>query len=70
MIDILKNKHEYTLQDSTFMKIYLTTLLPCASEGMIKQDEINKQEFKAVFRKLDYNALESIIPLYILFKIS
>jgi len=41
------------------MKIYLSTLIPCPCEGIIEEKEINKEEFRNIYNKIDYYSLES-----------
>ena len=44
---------------SLFIKTYLSTLLPYPSEVIIRESDINKEEFKKYFEKFDFVALES-----------
>jgi len=60
VIDILHRKSEETLNSSLFMKTYLSTLLPGPCEGFIEEKDIKKDEFRTIFRNMDYKALEKI----------
>ena len=44
---------------SLFLKTYLSTLLPYPSNLIIKETDINKEEFNKNYKKFDFAALES-----------
>jgi len=47
--------------NTLFVKTYLSTLLPYPSEAIIKDSDIDKEELKNIFQKIDYNKIECII---------
>lgn len=55
----MQRKSEDVLSDSLFTKTYLCTFLPSATDGAIKEEEINKNEFSKVFKNIKYENLES-----------
>lgn len=42
-----------------FIKTYLGTLLPYPSDGIIKENDIDKEQFNKMYEKMPYDKLES-----------
>jgi len=57
------NKYPLDVQMNTlFVKTYLSTFLPYPSETIVKDSDVDKEEFKKIFEKIDYQKLECIFP--------
>ena len=41
------------------MKTYLSAFLPGPCEGFIEEKDIKKEEFRTIYRNMDYKTLES-----------
>jgi len=60
VLDILKSKSNEVLRFSLFVKTYLSTLIPYPSDHIIKESEIDKDDFAKIFQKLDFEKLREI----------
>ncbi len=56
----MKSKSNEVVRFSLFVKTYLSTLIPYPSDHIIKEDEINKEEFTKIYQKLDFEKLKEI----------
>lgn len=47
------------LKNFLYIKTYLGTLLPYPSDGIIAENEIDKDKFTAIYKSIPYDELES-----------
>jgi len=59
IIQILGKLPQDVQTNSLFIKTYLSMLLPYPSDKLLKDSDINKEEFKSIFQKIDFHKLES-----------
>jgi hypothetical protein len=57
---ILKSKSPDVLKSSLFIKTFLATLIPYPSDGIIREDEVNKAELNKIYASIDYSKIEGI----------
>jgi len=61
IIQILGKLPQDVQTNSLFIKTYLSMLLPYPSDKLLKDSDINKEEFKSIFQKIDFHKLESMM---------
>jgi len=64
IIQILGKLPQDVQTNSLFIKTYLSMLLPYPSDKLLKDSDINKEEFKSIFQKIDFHKLETLTDIY------
>lgn len=60
---ILQKKPPETLAQALFIKVYISTLIPYPTEGVIAMNDVNVNDMERLITGLDYTRLETILTL-------